>query len=173
MSFDFFFPGAYPNQNIHLTFEERSFTDKPDYVLVYAFHEKKLLFIHHKERGWELPGGTCKVNETPVTAAIREVYEESGAVVSSLRPIGQYGMTYPFKTQEVKTIYVARIEEFHPIPEGFESDAIQLISAPSPDSILLDPCYSLLLKDKVYYYSLPIAIAASEFNGNPQFITAI
>jgi 8-oxo-dGTP diphosphatase len=156
---DLLFPGAYPHQRIHLSFNKKSFLAQPTFVLVYAFYENKLLFIHHRQRGWELPGGTCRVNEWPINAAKREVYEESGAELSYLEPIGQYLMVYPDQPQEAKTIYIAQIKAIHPLPPGFESDKIQLLNPPpNPDTILLDSDYSLLLKDNVYRYSLPVAL---------------
>lgn len=154
---NFSFPGAYPNQHIELTFNTDSFIT-PDFVLVFAFHQKKLLFTHHRERGWELPGGICKPCEWPMLAAIREVYEETGAELDSLLPIGQYIMSYPGQEQQAKTVYVARIRALHNLPSGFETDDIQLIDPPDPDSILDNSDFSLLLKDKVYQYSLPVAI---------------
>lgn len=154
----FSFPGAYPNQHIHLTFKKESFIN-PDFVLVYAFYKERLLFTHHKDRGWELPGGIRHPNEWPINAAIREVYEETGAELSSLEPIGQYTMFYPHRPDEVKTIYIAQIRELHPLPLGFETDEIQLLNPPpSPEKVLADSSFSLLLKDGVYRFSLPMAM---------------
>ena len=37
-----------------------------------------VVFVKHPERGWEIPGGHLKANESPEDALIREVMEETG-----------------------------------------------------------------------------------------------
>lgn len=156
---DFQFPGAFPHQQIHLTFNPEHFIE-PGFVLIFAFYKEKLLFTHHQQRGWELPGGICKPNESPIEAAIRETYEETGADIAFLTPIGQYAMSYPTLPKQIKTIYVAQILKLHPLPCGFETDEIQLLNPPTSEDIITNPNFSLLLKDGVYRYSLPIALSA-------------
>ena len=153
------FPGAYPNQQIILTFQKEDFCD-PGYVLIFAFAQEKLLFTHHRERGWELPGGTREPDEWPIMTAMREVYEETGAELSAIEPIGQYIINYPDQPRQIKTIYIAKIQQLHPLPSGFETDNRKLIEPPDADNILINPQFSLLLKDGVYRHSLPVALAA-------------
>ncbi|MDP6905935.1 MAG: NUDIX domain-containing protein [Candidatus Thalassarchaeaceae archaeon] len=38
------------------------------------------LMVRHKQRGWELPGGSLEVNETVEAAVHRELFEETGLV---------------------------------------------------------------------------------------------
>lgn len=156
---DYQFPGAYPNQQIRLTFNLEHLIE-PGFVLIFAFYNTRLLFTHHKQRGWELPGGICKTDEWPIEAAIRETYEETGAELGSLKTIGQYIMNSPNQPQQTKTIFVAEILKIHPLPSGFETDAIQLRDPPTSEEILANPEFSLLLKDAVYYHSLPVAVSA-------------
>lgn len=156
---DFSFPGAFPDQQIDLTFRKEKFK-RPHYVLVFAFQEGKLLFTHHKKRGWELPGGTRHAAEWPIRAAIREVYEETGAELASIEPIGQYTMSYPDQSHRIKSIYVAQIQQIHPLPPGFETDGIQLLMPPpNAEYILSKHDFSLLLKDDVYRFTLPVALS--------------
>lgn len=155
---DFSFPGAYPQQVIHLTFNKNLFKTA-GHVLIFAFLEDKLLFTHHKQRGWELPGGKCDPHEKTEEAAKREVFEETGADLSFIKAIAQYCITHPRQTQQIKTIYVAAVQKLHAIPQGFETDKIQLISPPpKAEAIIANPEFSMLLKDAVYRFSLPVAI---------------
>lgn len=156
---DFSFPGAYPHQQIHLTFNKKAF-NIPEAVLVYAFYDGKLLFTHHSKRGWELPGGTRKAHEWPINTVIREAYEEAGAELAALEPIGQYIIVHPHQPQHIKTIYIAHVQELHPLPKGFETDDRSLLIPPDADTVFNDPAYSLLLKDNVYRFSLPVALSA-------------
>jgi len=58
-------------------------------VKVIIFYKNKLLLIKNTYRkGWTLPGGGVKKNESPKQTAIREVYEEVGMHVSGLRNHG-------------------------------------------------------------------------------------
>jgi 8-oxo-dGTP pyrophosphatase MutT (NUDIX family) len=48
-------------------------------VAVYARYQDKVLIIHHKRLGvWLPPGGELHVGETPLEAAARELFEETG-----------------------------------------------------------------------------------------------
>ncbi|MDI1351270.1 MAG: NUDIX domain-containing protein [bacterium] len=155
---DFSFPGAYPKQLISLTFNANHFSPAM-HVLVYAFYQDKLLFTHHRQRGWELPGGKCLINESTETAAIREVFEETGADLDFIKPIAQYTITHPRQTQQIKTIFVAHVQQINSLPIGFETDKIQLIGPPpTAETIIANPEFSMLLKDNVYRFSLPVAL---------------
>lgn len=61
-------------------------TLKPyQYVVVLSFYQGKLLLSRHKDRtAWETQGGHIERGETPLDAARRERYEESGALEYTL-----------------------------------------------------------------------------------------
>ncbi|HEU4963818.1 MAG TPA: NUDIX domain-containing protein [Bacilli bacterium] len=148
------FAGSYPGQHVTLTFNPSEFRDA-GYVLVFAFHEGRLLLTRHRKRGWEIPGGTREQGEWPIQTAIREVYEETGGEVAALEPLGQYVITSPDQPIMVKTIYIAEIARLHPLPDGFETEEIRLLDdPPSPEQVRSDASYSRIMKDDVYRLTL-------------------
>jgi len=65
-------------------------TENPVFTLAWVTHlgEKitklgegsRVLFVKHPQRGWEIPGGHLNEGETPETALLRELKEETGCV---------------------------------------------------------------------------------------------
>ncbi|HIS69221.1 MAG TPA: NUDIX domain-containing protein [Candidatus Gallacutalibacter stercoravium] len=61
------------------------------YVVVLSQYNGKLLLSRHKERAtWETQGGHIEAGETPLAAARRELYEESGALAYQIEPAFDY-----------------------------------------------------------------------------------
>ena len=61
------------------------------YVVVLSTHCGKLMLSRHKQRTtWETQGGHVEPGETPLEAAKRELYEESGALRYTIRPLCDY-----------------------------------------------------------------------------------
>ena len=61
------------------------------YVVVASRYEGKILLSRHKDRStWETQGGHVEQGETPLDAARRELYEESGASEFELVPLCDY-----------------------------------------------------------------------------------
>lgn len=86
------------------------------YVVVFSQYQNKLLLSRHKERStWETQGGHIEQGETPLEAARRELWEESGAKEFSLEPLCGY-----YAEDEVSgadgAVFVAYIEELGSLP---------------------------------------------------------
>ena len=61
--------------------------EKYKYVVVLSYYNGKILLSRHKSRStWETQGGHIEENETPLEAAKRELFEESGAMDYSMVP---------------------------------------------------------------------------------------
>ncbi|MEK4486368.1 NUDIX domain-containing protein [Psychrobacillus sp. FSL H8-0484] len=53
----------------------------------FCFNQDKVLLVHVKDRGYNIPGGHIDYNETPEDALHREVYEE-GYVAGNIKYLG-------------------------------------------------------------------------------------
>lgn len=63
----------------------------PHYVVVLISDGAgRYLLANIRERGYCAPSGRIEPDETPEAAAVREAYEESGAVLAQLHPLGDY-----------------------------------------------------------------------------------
>lgn len=90
------------------------------YVVVLSYYNGKILLSRHKNRTtWETQGGHIEVGETPLEAAKRELYEESGAAEFEIFPLCDY------RTEDEAThkgengmVFAARIMCLKEIPDS-------------------------------------------------------
>jgi 8-oxo-dGTP diphosphatase len=62
-------------------------------VVIVSNYNGRWVYCKHKERDtWEMPGGHIETGETPLEAAKRELYEETGAIEFNLEPICKYSV---------------------------------------------------------------------------------
>lgn len=105
------------------------------YVVVCSKYGDKLLLSRHKERAtWETQGGHIEADETPLEAAERELYEESGAVDYTMEPLCDYefgganGMAFRADIRKLALIppesEMAEVREFEELPENLTYPAI-------------------------------------------------
>ncbi|MET3575317.1 NUDIX domain-containing protein [Bhargavaea ullalensis] len=90
----------------------------PGHVLIAARVRGSWLMTDHPKRGLEWPGGKLEDGETPEQAAVREAYEETGAVIGNLRFIADYVVQAdpPF-CKRVFAADVCRLDEKAPLRE--------------------------------------------------------
>lgn len=88
------------------------------YVVVCTFFQGKLLLSRHRERStWETQGGHIEPGETAVSAARRELYEESGVLNARLYPVCDYlGVNPP--RQANGTVFLAVAENLGRLPDS-------------------------------------------------------
>lgn len=115
-------------------------------------YQGKWLLTEHEDRGYEFPGGKVEPNEEADQAAIREIQEETGAVVRELTYIGQYQVLGREKVI-VKNIYFADIERLVKQDTYFETKG-PVLFADLPRSIAKNKNFSFIMKDDVLRQSL-------------------
>ncbi|MDF0728371.1 nucleoside triphosphatase YtkD [Cytobacillus sp. S13-E01] len=145
------FQDMYLNE-VNLSFSELPFSSDPKHVWVICRYKNKWLLTDHSERGLEFPGGKVEVGETADEAAIREVKEETGGVVSVLTYIGQYKVIGKGKTI-IKNIYFAEVSELVKQEDYLETNGPVLLSI-LPKNIDNDNRYSFIMKDAVLFHSI-------------------
>lgn len=100
------------------------------YVVVFSKHNGKLLLSRHKERStWETQGGHIEKGETPLEAAKRELFEESGAVEYTIKPVFDY-WAGDGKSWSNGMVFTAEIEELDNIPESEMAEVRKFSSLP-------------------------------------------
>ena len=101
------------------------------FVVIFAVHEGKWLLCKHKERDtWENAGGHIEVGETPLEAAKRELFEETGAVDFEIEQLCEYRACADAhevgdQSWENGVLFFARIHKLGDLPES-EMECIRL-----------------------------------------------
>ena len=119
---------------------ELGYFEEYKYVVILSEYNGKIVLSRHKERTtWETQGGHIEQGETPLDAAKRELYEESGAVDFEIKPLCDYrawneetghsanGVVFHAVIREFGAIpdsEMAEIREFIELPENFTYPAI-------------------------------------------------
>ena len=112
--------------------------EKPKYVVVLSYcGGKKLLSRHRARTTWETQGGHIEPGETPLQAAKRELYEESGAVEYAIVPLFDYeagddngsatGVVFRAEVTRLGSIPESEMEEvrvFDALPENLTYPSI-------------------------------------------------
>lgn len=88
------------------------------YVVVCSNYQGKWLFSRHKKRTtWETQGGHVEEGETPMEAAKRELYEESGVTNADIYPVCDYkGFRGPRFSYGM--VFLAVVHELGELPES-------------------------------------------------------
>lgn len=89
-----------------------------DYVVMLSRFRGKYILSRHKNRStWEMQGGHIENGETPLDAAKRELYEESGAVDYHIEPLCDYSGEEPGKHNNgTGMVFRVEISEIGTIP---------------------------------------------------------
>ncbi|MCP3033371.1 nucleoside triphosphatase YtkD [Halobacillus sp. A1] len=132
---------------VKLSFDDYPFSEDPKHVWVICRYKNQWLLTKHKDRGIEFPGGKVEPGEIADQAAVREVYEETGAKVDELKYIGQYYVAGKGGSI-IKNVYYATISSLIQQEHYFETDGPVLLNE-LPKRIRSNPRYSFMMKDQV------------------------
>ena len=113
-----------------MEFKVHPFNTFKDYfcVDIMALYKGKWIFCKHKSRDiWENPGGHIDEGETPLEAAKRELYEETGAINFDIEPLCDYYMNGEITGRYFKgngQVYFAVVHTLGELPSGSEMELI-------------------------------------------------
>jgi 8-oxo-dGTP diphosphatase len=142
----------YYQNKVELSFDNHPFSPTPKHVWVICRYQNQWLLTHHLRRGLEFPGGKVEDGETPDEAAVREVKEETGGIVSSLQYIGQYKVSGKDKII-IKNIYFAEISDVQDHTHHDETKGHVLLEE-LPENIKENRKFSFIMRDDVLVHSL-------------------
>jgi len=95
------------------------------FTVVFSRYQDKWLYCRAKIRDtFETAGGHIEENETPLEAAKRELYEETGAVKFNITPVFDYSIHYP-NIYTTGQVFLADIHELGEMP-NFEMAEVKL-----------------------------------------------
>ena len=107
------------------TFESSACGDAPSvearFSIAFVRLGKGFVLANVIDRGWCTPSGRVEPGETPVEAAIRETYEETGCLLIDPQLIGHYVLSLDDGSIELIPAFAGRARELGVIPPGHES----------------------------------------------------
>lgn len=99
---------------VELSFKKGAFAIKPKHVLMLAKYNERWLLTEHPKRGLEFPGGKIEEGESLEKAVIREVYEETGAIIETVEWLATYYVQE--KEPFAKAVFIADVSR---MDDGF------------------------------------------------------
>ena len=116
------------------------FNTLKDYVFsdIMALHKGKWIFCKHKKRNtWESPGGHIEAHESPLEAAKRELYEETGAMHFHIETLCDYHFNGEINGKYFKgngQVFFAIVHTLGELPLYSEMERIELFDS-LPDEL--------------------------------------
>jgi len=97
---------------------------------VVAKYDGKWVFCRHKGRTtWEMAGGHIEAGETPLEAAKRELFEETGAIHFDIEPLCDYFVEGDLRGVHIEAygqVFYAKVHAFGELPPESEMEKVEL-----------------------------------------------
>ncbi len=117
------------------------------YVVICTFLDGKLVLSRHKDRRtWETQGGHIEPNETPLDAARRELYEESGIRDAELIPICDY-CGYRGSRYAYGVFFMAKASSLGTLPPSEMTEVKVFDTLPTPEQLTYPLMTPLLFEE--------------------------
>jgi len=96
------------------------------HAIIFANYEGKWILCNHRDRAtWETSGGHIEPGETPLEAAKRELFEETGVVEYTIHPVCDYrAWAEPQEranldwVNAIGQVFLAVVDKIGPLPES-------------------------------------------------------
>jgi 2,3-bisphosphoglycerate-dependent phosphoglycerate mutase len=112
---------------------ELNYLDAYRFVVIFARYQDRWLYCRAKSRNnYETAGGHIELGETPLQAAKRELYEETGACSFDIQPVFDYSVHTPSEWANGQ-VFFADIKQLGSIPP-FEMSEVKLFDT-IPDTM--------------------------------------
>ena len=100
------------------------------YVVIAARHGEQNIFCMHRDRNtWECPGGHIETGETPMQAAERELFEETGCRADMLESVCLYSVRINGSAPTYGMLLRAQVSQMGALPDGYEMACVKLFDS--------------------------------------------